>query len=169
LNLIPLNSKQVNNLVMLYISDDTSVLVEQVQFINPDTCTVESGNLCMLVGFLKDATNGSFIQSRIIGDTGERSSERITSNVEDQALCHHVMFVHVVERFKEGFVAGAATIAFPHDQDACSLPSNGDIQKQLMFDFMSVEHGVIAIRAAQRNRILFSGDLIVMFMLFMGH
>src|SRR5262249_40387186 len=91
--------------------------------------------------------------------------ERRTPNVEDQAFCHHVVFVHVVEWHKEGFVASTATIAFPDNYDAGSLSSNGNIHEQLMLDFVSVERGSRAMRAAQRNRVLLSGDLIVVLML----
>lgn len=160
--------EQVNNLMVLNISDNAAVLIEQIQFINSDTCAVDGTDLCVFVGFLKDTANRSFIQSCIIGDAGECPFDRLLSNVEDQAFGHHMVFVHVVKRFKEGFVTRAATIALPHNYDACSLPSDGDIHEQLVLDFMSVETGASTMRAAQRNRILLGGDLVAVCALLNG-
>src|SRR5262249_15181752 len=147
-------SKKVNDLMVFDISDDATVLVEQVQFINSDACAGDRAGFCGLAGFRPDAANRSFIQPCIIGNAGKCPFERRTPNVEDQAFCHHVVFVHVVEWYKEGFVASTATIAFPDNYDAGSLSSNGNIHEQLMLDFVSVERGSRAMRAAQRNRVL---------------
>ena len=116
-----------------------------------------------VIGFLKDAANGSFIQSSILGNVGKRSPERLTGNVEDQAFGHHVMLVHVRQRLKKGFATGTAAVAFPHNSKSGSLTTNGGIYIELLFDLMPVELGSIAMRTAQRHRALFGGDLVVMF------
>lgn len=165
--LVPI-SEQINDLMVLNISDDAAVLVEQVQFINPDTCAVDGAGLCVFVGFLKDAANGSFIQSRIIGDAGKCPFERLLSNVEDQAFGHQVVFVHVVERFEERFATGSALRAPSDDVDGYALPSDGDVHEYLRSGSVSIQQGAGAMRATRNNRLLFGGNVVVVCVLFDG-
>jgi hypothetical protein len=122
----------------------------------------------MLVSFLEDTTNGTFINAGIIGNAGKSSSEQLLSNVEHQALCHHVVFVHSFQWLIERFVAGAATVAFPDDQKSGALASDGNVQKELRLNLMSIEASRATMRAAQRHRDWFGGDLIVVFVLIDG-
>lgn len=161
-------SEQINDLMVLNIRDDAAVLVEQIQFINSDTCAVDDADLCVFVSFLKDAANCSFIQSRIIGDAGESPSEGLLSNVENQAFGHHVVFVHVVKRFEKCFAAGSALIAPSDDVDGYAFPSNGNVHEQLGPGSVSIQQGAGAMRAARNNRLLLGGNVVVVCVLFNG-
>jgi hypothetical protein len=161
-------SEQINDLMVLNISDNAAVLVEQVQFINPDACTVDGAGFCVLAGFLKDAANCSFVQSRIIGDAGECPSERLLSNVEDQAFGHHVVLIHVVERFEKRFATGSALIAPSDDVDGYTFPSDGNVHEYLGPGSVSIQQGVGAVQAARNNRLLLGGNVVVVCVLFNG-
>lgn len=158
--------QKLDDLTLGDIANHTTRPVKQVNFIDPDTRAMSNGSLCcVLVGFLEDTPDGTFINAGIIGNAGKGSPERLLSNVEHQALCHHVVFVHGFQWLIESLVAGAATVAFSDNQKGGSLASDGNIQKELRFDLVPVQAQACAMSAAQRYRYLFGGDLIVVFVL----
>lgn len=167
-SLVPVPQK-FNNLPFGDVANHTTGLVKQVNFIDPDTRAMsKSTGRCVRVRFLKDTAHGTFINASIIGNAGKGSSKRLLCNVEHQALCHHVMLIHRFQWLIEGLVAGAAAIPLSDDQEGCTLASDGNIEEQLRFNLVSVEAGRAAMRAAQRYRDLFGGDLAVVFVLIDG-
>jgi hypothetical protein len=164
-NFVPV-SKQIYDLPLGDVTDHTTGLVKQVNFIDPDTRAMSNGaSFCMRIGFLEDTANSTLVYAGIIGNAGKGSPERLLCNIEHQALCHHVMLIHSFQWLIEGLVAGAATVALSDNQEGGSLASDGNIQKQLGLYLMPVQTGRAAMRATQRHRDLFGGDLIVVFVL----
>ncbi len=159
-------SKQINNLAVLYICDDTTILMQQVQFINPDACALKGvGDLQVLCGLLEDETHKLFINAYIVSNTGKCSPQRLLSNVQHQTFRHEMVFVHIVQWLEEGFVALTATIPSSVNQDTRSFSSDWNIHKQLLFHFMAIELFVVTVKTTSRNSHLLCADLVIMFML----
>jgi hypothetical protein len=162
-------AQKLDDFALLDIANDAAGLMQQVNFIDPDARAMQGGSgCCLLVGFLKNTADRTLVYTGIIGNTGKGSSERLLRNVEHQALCHHMVFVHGFQQFVEGLVTGAATVSFSDDQEGGSLASDRNIQKQLGLYLVSIQVGPLAMRAAQRHRDLLDGDLVVVFTLVYG-
>src|SRR2546423_15053692 len=97
-------TKQLDDLMMLNVSDDTSVLVQQVQFINTQvaySCFWKT-RLDTSSKFAEQKTNGSLCQSNFIGNASKRSAQSCLLNVTDQAVRYEVMLIHMWDWLKEG-------------------------------------------------------------------
>ncbi len=159
--------QEIDDATVADITNDAAGFVQQVNFINAES-GAHGGVICLCVfgGLGKDTANGSFIDSHIISNAGKRAFERLTSEIQHQAFGHRVALIHVIERFKECSITGAASITFSDNQDTSVLASDGDVQEQLVFDFVAVQMGVSAMKAAQNNRRRFGGNLVTVCALF---
>ena len=58
------------------------------------------------------------------------------------------------------------SVSVAHDQNTGVLASDGDVQKQLMFDLMAVQLGTSTMQTAQNHRFRLGGDLVTVRALF---
>lgn len=140
-------TNQLNNLMMLNISDDTSVLVQQVQFINTQVayfCRRVSG-LDISSKFTEQDANQLLINSYLISDVGESAAQCGLLNVMCQAFGHEMVFIHVWDWLKEGAAASTTPIPFAMNDDANVLPSHRLIQVGLRLYLMPVQFGMAAM------------------------
>ncbi len=162
-------SKQINDVSVLNVSDDATVLIEQIQLVNPDADSLHaSSDVEMLDRLVKDEPDKLLINADVVGDTRKCSSQCLLSDVKHQAICHHMMLVHLREWFKKGFVTVSAAVPFSDDQDARSFSSNWTIHKELPLDLMTIESEAGTMWAAQSSRFVLGYDVAVVFVLSNG-
>lgn len=146
-------SKQVNNMVAVNISDDATILVQQVQLVNAQ---IE------LLGIWKTRLNGSrelaeqeadrpFCQSGIFSNAGEGSALRFRSNVVDQAQSHEMVLIHMGYRREEGAATSTTAVTLALNDDPNVFPSDRYVHIKLGLRFMPVELGVSAMGTARRR------------------
>lgn len=160
-------TKQLNDLMMLNISDDTSVLVQQVQFINAQvaySCFWET-RLDIGSELAEEKTNGSFGQANFISNAGKRSAQSCLLNVTDQAMCHEVVFVHMGNWLKKGSMTDTTFIASAMNDDADVFPSDRLVQVGLRLYLMPIQFEMTAMGTTRRRRDQLRLDVKVVFIL----
>jgi hypothetical protein len=147
-------TKQLDDLMMLNVSDDTSILVQQVQFIYAQVAYSRfwKTRLDTSSKFAKQKTNGSFCQPNFISDAGKRSAQSCLLNVTDQAVRHEVVFVHMGNWLKKGSMTGTTFIASTMNDDPDVLPSDRLVQVGLWFYLMPVQFRMAAMGTTRRRR-----------------
>ncbi len=158
-------SQQINDSPVADVRDHATWFMQQVNFVDAQSGArrgfgVGCGNDVLAV-FGKETPDGSFINTHLVGDMGKGMSERLLCQIKHQALGHCVALIHVREWFKEGSLTCPALIAAADHQNTGSLASDGCVHKLLWLGAMSVEQGAGAMWAARNDRLLLSGDAII--------
>jgi hypothetical protein len=160
-------SKQINDLVMLNICDHTSVLVQQVQFVDAQiayACLDEA--MIQIIGeFVEQEANGSFCQARLISKTGKRFAHRCRLDVVDQALRHEVMLIHVRNGFKKASTTPTTAVAPAVNDDPNMLVSDRMIHEELLLHIVLVEFGMPTMGTTRGRSATLRLDMEVMFIL----
>lgn len=158
--LVPV-SKQIDDSAMLDICDNAAVLVQQVQFIDPNTACGDGVSFYGLIGFPKDAPDSSLINPYLVGSVSEGMSECLLYHVCYQAFGHSMAFIHVGKRLKERSRALSTVVAAADNKNTSSFPSNRGIHELLWPGTVCIEQGTGAMWATRNDRLLLGGDVII--------
>lgn len=148
-------SQKINDAVVFHIAEHATVLVQQIQFVDPQTsdrCTRPVGRKASGV-LAKQQANTCLRQSDLIGDADKGSAQCLLLDVVDQAACAKVVLVHIGQFLKEGSATATALEAAAQNGDAYALTSDGQVHVELGFDFVPVELLVFTETHAMRNEI----------------
>ena len=158
-------SKQVNDLVVGNIGDHTSVLMQQIQFVNAQVehFSVWNTRLKVCREFAKESTDGTLSQTNFVSDAHKGSSQCFLLDVGNQAIGHEMAFIHAWERLEEGAAASTTAIAMSLHGDPDALAPDRQVHEELWLDFMAVEMWVMAMGTARGRRKTLRLDMEVMF------
>lgn len=159
--------EQIYDAMVVDIRDDTAILVEQVQLIDPQIKQIGiwKARLNISGELTKQGTDQLLINSYIIGNTSEGSAQCGLANVIDQALCHEMMLVHVGQALEEGLAASTTTIPFALNADPDPLVPDGYVHVRLRLYFVSVQLGVPTMSTTRWQNDTFCLNVKVVFIL----
>jgi hypothetical protein len=145
--------EQINNMVVLDITDDTSVLVQQVQFVNAKVklLCVWYRRLQASGELTEESTNGAFYQAGFIGYTHKGSSQCLLLDVGYQPVGHEVLFIHACRKlFNKGTTARTATVAMTLNSDSYAFASDRQVHEGLRFGFVAIQLVMVTMGTTKR-------------------
>lgn len=147
------------------IGDHTSVLMQQIQFVNAqvEQLGVWNARLKVCSEFAKESTNGTLYQTYFVSDAHKGSSQCLLLNVDNQAIGHEMAFIHAWERLEECAAASTTAIAMSLNGDPYTLAPDRQVHEELWLNFMAVEMWVMAMGTTRGRRKTLRLDMEVMF------
>ncbi len=146
-------SEQVDNPMVVDISDHATILMQQVQFVNAqiEQLVVWKAGLDGSSELTEESADCAFYQAGFIGDTDKGSSQCFLLNVADQAIGHEVVFIHVRYWLEEGVAASTTEKAMTLYGDPDPLPSNGQVHEQLRLSLVVMQLVMAAVGTLKRR------------------
>lgn len=158
-------SQKIDHAMALHIAEDAAVLIQQIQFIDPQTSDWCTRPIWRKISgeFSEQQANACLCHADLIGDAHKGSTQRLLLDVVDQAAGAKVMLVHIGKFLKESPATATAPEAAAQNGDTYALASNGQVHVELRFDLVPVELLVFTEGTTKRRKETFRLNVQVMF------
>ncbi len=146
-------SKQINNVMVMDIGDNTTVLMQQIQLVNAqvEQLVIWKARLNGSSELTEEGTDRAFHQASFISDAHKGSSQCFLLDVGDQAIGHEMAFVHGWHWLEEGTATSTTEKTIALNSDPNALSSNGQVHEQLRLSLVAMQLVMTAMGTLKRR------------------